>query len=421
MYKHQRLGFLVVAMALATAWAIRGQFGHEQGATWAGAIGGLALVLVSGRKDWWAKLPLVALASGIGWGVGGMISYGRVVGYGRADNFPNAFYGLGMLFVIGGLFGLIGGGLVGLTLDDTPKKKVQWGNLTAQLTAGGVIAYYFLVEQIGFKMTPPRSEAWAVCLGIGLAMLWYMAREGRTNALRVALFSMFGAGFGFAFGNFLQTMGHTYGIAFNMWNVMEYSIGFFGGLGMAYGVFSSEWEISVQPPKWTRHVALIVLLLFIPTIIYRESLAPSKFMRAMEDLPHAVELAKLNAHVSLLVLVVMAAFLIYRLWNTAWNYKQGVWFLLVYLTGYTVISYLKTGLLQGELHLNHHLYLLNLLLLGLLLRKPLVAFYENRVNVVEVKKFWAIGLGIVLVLALLCAVSINLHESLPGAHDRFPM
>lgn len=35
---------LVVALSLATAWAIRGQFGHEQGAAWAGAIGGLALV-----------------------------------------------------------------------------------------------------------------------------------------------------------------------------------------------------------------------------------------------------------------------------------------------------------------------------------------------------------------------------------------
>ena len=67
---------LIVALALATAWAIRGQFGHEQGAAWAGAIGGLALVLVSGRKDWYNKMMLVALASAVGWGAGGMISYG---------------------------------------------------------------------------------------------------------------------------------------------------------------------------------------------------------------------------------------------------------------------------------------------------------------------------------------------------------
>lgn len=76
----------------------------------AGAIGGTALVIASGREDWYPKMLLVALASAIGWGAGGMISYGRIVGYGRADDFLNAYYGLGMLFVIGGLFGLLGGG-----------------------------------------------------------------------------------------------------------------------------------------------------------------------------------------------------------------------------------------------------------------------------------------------------------------------
>ncbi len=73
---NQGLGILIVAMALGTAWAIRGQF-IEQGAAWAGAIGGLALVLVSQRKDWYNKMVLVALASAIGWGAGGMISYVR--------------------------------------------------------------------------------------------------------------------------------------------------------------------------------------------------------------------------------------------------------------------------------------------------------------------------------------------------------
>ena len=121
----QWISILIVGMALATAWAIRGQFGHEQGAAWAGAVGGLALVMVSKRKDWYNKMILVALASAIGWGVGGMISYGRVVGYGRSDSFINVFYGLGMLFVIGALFGLIGGGLVGLTLESTKEKKVK--------------------------------------------------------------------------------------------------------------------------------------------------------------------------------------------------------------------------------------------------------------------------------------------------------
>jgi hypothetical protein len=33
------LPILLTALTLGTTWAIRGQFGHEQGAAWAGAVG----------------------------------------------------------------------------------------------------------------------------------------------------------------------------------------------------------------------------------------------------------------------------------------------------------------------------------------------------------------------------------------------
>ncbi|MBG0860591.1 MAG: hypothetical protein IQL11_13915 [Bacteroidales bacterium] len=34
--KKQWIGVLIVGMTLGTAWVERGQFGHEQGAAWAG-------------------------------------------------------------------------------------------------------------------------------------------------------------------------------------------------------------------------------------------------------------------------------------------------------------------------------------------------------------------------------------------------
>lgn len=37
------LATLAVGLALGTAWAVCGKFGHEQGAAWAGAIGALAI------------------------------------------------------------------------------------------------------------------------------------------------------------------------------------------------------------------------------------------------------------------------------------------------------------------------------------------------------------------------------------------
>ena len=104
MKKHW-IGILIVGMTLGTSWAIRGQFGHEQGAAWAGAIGALSLVAVSKRQDWYSKMLTIALSSAAGWGAGGMISYGIVVGYGRSISYPNALFGLIMLFFIGALFG----------------------------------------------------------------------------------------------------------------------------------------------------------------------------------------------------------------------------------------------------------------------------------------------------------------------------
>lgn len=411
---------LIVAMALATAWAIRGQFGHEQGAAWAGAIGGLALVMVSRRHDWYNKMMVVALASAVGWGAGGMISYGMVVGYGHADNFINSFYGLGMLFVIGGLFGLLGGGLVGLTLDATRDNKVKWGSLMAEMTAGGLITYYFLVEQIGFKMTPPRSEAWAVCLGAGLAMLWYMAREKRNSPIRVAFFSMLGAGIGFGLGNFLQIMGKTWQVPFNMWNVMEYSIGFFGGLGMAYGVFSSQWpRESPKPEKWKNWVSLLIVVVIIPLIVYRESLNYDYLMGRLKNLPNVESVAAITTLVAALLLSLMAGMVFWKLKKEDFLKGDVVHVFFILLLSYTIISYLVTGLFGGVMEINHHLYLLNLLAIFILLRlrsEPIIFGEEG----IAIKRWIFFLMASIVFLALLAVLAVNLHGDI-GGHNRFPL
>ena len=67
------LSILLVGIAFGTAWAIRGQFGHEPGAAFAGIIGGSALLLAAKRKDWYHKMLPIIAASAIGWGTTGMI------------------------------------------------------------------------------------------------------------------------------------------------------------------------------------------------------------------------------------------------------------------------------------------------------------------------------------------------------------
>ncbi|WP_273276118.1 hypothetical protein [Maribacter polysiphoniae] len=418
--KKQGLGILIVAMSLATAWAIRGQFGHEQGAAWAGAIGGLALILAAKRKDWYPKMVLVALASAVGWGAGGMISYGQVVGYGRADNFPNAFYGLSMLFVIGALFGLLGGGLVGLVLGHTKQNKVRWGSLVSEMTAGGLISYYFLVEQIGFKMTPPRSEAWAIILGAGLAMLWYMARNQRNSAIRVAVFSALGGGFGFAFGNFLHVVGNVMEIDFNMWNVMEYSIGFFGGSGMAYGVFSSKWPVDESKPRaWVNRVSLFIILVFVPLIVYRESLAYGHLIKRLGEVD-ILEKVALSSTIFAATIMVVAVVLVYtRLKNVNYDQKKTALFLFAYLGLYALMSYVIKGLFAGHMILNHHLYVLNIIAIYFLYKKGNYGTFDVVSDTVNSKKWFVYLLGILAFIALCTVILISIHGELPHSHNRF--
>lgn len=419
--KKLNIRVLIVAMSLATAWAIRGQFGHEQGAAWAGAIGGLALVVVSGRKDWYAKMLLIALASAIGWGAGGMISYGMVVGYGRADNFINVFYGLSMLFFIGALFGLLGGGLVGLVLESTKKNKVNWGALVSEMVAGALLVYFFLIEQIGFKMTPPRSEAWALILGAGLAMLLHMARAKRNSAIRVAIFSALGGGFGFGFGNFMHVTGNVLEIPFNIWNVMEYSIGFFGGSGMAYGVFSSKWPIDekAELKRWVNRIALFVLVVFIPLIVFRESLAYGHILNRLGAISNVGHIAFLSTTAAAIVLSLIAIFLILKFKDGSYTQKEITLFLFVYFCTYALMSYIVTGLFAGKMGLNHHLYTLNIIVIYVMLRKENTELPNSVSHEINTRKWFLFLLAILVFLALLSLVAISLHGELPGSQNRF--
>src|SRR6478609_7794716 len=264
---------LPVALAFATAWAARGQIGHEYGAAWAGGIGVLTLIAVSGRADWIRRLPALVALGAIGWGVTGIISYGIVVGYGHTPDYINTSYGYLMLLVLGGLFGFIGGGLTGLALEASDKNKPDWAALITQMIFGGMLGWGLLIFELEWVMTPPRSELWAACLGSAIALGWYLYRNGYTNALRTAWFAALGAGFGFAFGNFLQRMGNTSGIQFGWWNVMEYSIGFCGGTGMAYGIFSNaSWpEETAQPDKMSNKFGWIFMIAIIPAIVLFQS------------------------------------------------------------------------------------------------------------------------------------------------------
>lgn len=417
---------LIAGMSLGTAWAIRGQFGHEQGAAWAGGIGGLSIVLLAKRPDWYAKAFQLALASAAGWGIGGIISYGLVVGYGRGIEFGNVYYGLLMLFVIGGLFGLIGGGFFGLVLASTKDKPVAWHQLILEMTAGALIFYYLLIEELGWLMTPPRSEAWAACFGMTVAMFWFMIRNRQYAAIRVAVFAGLGGGFGFAFGNFLQVMGNVSGIKFNFWNVMEYSIGFFGGIGMAYGTFTSNWERSDEGVKKSSIlVPLIILTLIIPFFVWDQSFGTERIANTIMEISPASDSAGITLYVQWVALLLIAGFAGYFIYINYQKPKGEILnfsfdsiklFFLTNLCIYTVYSILITCAFMSTYRIEQYLYIINVVVIGLLIGKFQPSLTDRGLNINR----WVINLLFVLaIIALFTAVAVSSHGELNGAHSRF--
>jgi hypothetical protein len=421
--KKNWISILIVGLTFGTAWAIRGQFGHEQGAAWAAGIGALALVLVSQRKDWYSKILLIAMSSAVGWGAGGMISYGKVVGYGRSVDMLNTSYGLLMLFVIGSLFGLLGGGFVGLTLGSSEMKRVNWGCLLAEMAAGGLIAYSFLINQLEILMTPPRSEAWAVCLGAGMAMIWHMARNNHYSPLRVAFFSAVGAGFGFAFGNFLQILGDILAIKFNTWNIMEYSIGFFGGISMAYGVFTSEWpEESLIPERWENKTALLLVFVLIPFFVLTNSRLFDVLFYNVAGSRDLNEVTLFGALSGIMITIAMAVIAWIRTVKSG-NYfgrKDAMVLFILYFAAYIFISYCVTGAFSGNLMLNHHLYVVNIVVVLVLLGQQFPAFFQNPRLDTGGTKWLKYIVVVILIILVLAFVLINIHGDLNGANSRFP-
>lgn len=425
-----RKALVYVGLALGLGWAIRGHFGHEWGASWAGAIGAAAVLVAARRPDWLRRLPVLVALGAVGWAVGGMMSYGRVVGFGRGADFINVAYGLTMLGVIGGLYGFIGGGLLGLGLETSPERRPDWARLLTEMVAGAWIAWGLLIYQLEWFMTPPRSELWAACLGAAVALAWFMRRGGYRGAFRTAAYAALGAGFGFAFGNFIQTMGRLTGLALNWWNVMEFSLGFFGGAGMAYGVWTHRWPEGPPPSRTANRLALAFLLLGIPLTNMAQRFETDRFIELAGRVEAADPAAFAVAHQAIgwAALVVFGG-LAWWCWRRVRTAPEGsaqassgaLGVLAVYTAYYIVAAHIVKGVLGGALA-GQPEQIVYWAVLGLLVGlgvRPGAAF-DPMPAPSETPRRWALIIGgFLIVVALLTLVSIGSHDGLDGMQTRF--
>lgn len=422
------LPIILTGLTLGTAWAIRGQFGHEQGAAWAGGIACIFLILFSKKKEWIPGGLKASLLGAIGWGLGGMMSYGQVVGYGRVDDFLNASYGLLMLFIIGGLYGFLGGGLFGLGLQESSSgKKIAWHQLLVEMCAGAIIFYYFVVEQLGILMTPPRSEAWALCAGATIALAYFCSRNSYSASLKVAIYSGLGAGFGFAFGEFLMVMGQVSGLKFNFWNVMEYSLGFFGGIGMAYAALTASFENRIPesisaPSKISWPV--FGLMTLIPFIVWQQTFWDNDvlaiYKNAVSESPEYWAGVGVALGFFAFLICMISGFILAKKWEISEDFQNRFklmkWVGIILFGTYVVFTFLITGSYLSFYRPEQFLYVLNF---GVILILMPYCNVEFSLSPYHPKKALYLLIGILVFLLMLSAVAISIHEGLPGAKGRF--
>jgi len=340
-----RLFYVLTALSLSLGWGIRGNFGHEYGAMIPGVLAALAAVLSSGRVDWHRGIVYFAMFGALGWSFGGSMSYMQVVAYTHSGHSPSVLYGFACLFVIGFLWAALGGAgtalpavvdqafLTALFLPVSAVFLLWWlqgvaiapllrwqgvsldwydtdwlaaslalvavflvavirrrldrpTSLILHLAAGWWAGFLVLVLTLHLRMTPPRGDNWAGCLGMTVGLFWYCRRAGLLDLARAAIVCGFIGGIGFAAASMLKLVEVTSGYQTNWHSILEQTTGLFNGIGLAVAVAglarrSPPAQDARERRPLTEPVALGFVLLGITYLNLRKNVAQWIAFKAM--------------------------------------------------------------------------------------------------------------------------------------------
>jgi hypothetical protein len=135
--------FIIVGLSLSIGWGIRGNFGHEYGAAFAGCLAVIAGAILSGREDWRDRITYFAFFGALGWGFGATQSYMQVLSYSESGHAISQWYGYMATFYIGFLWAGMGG--VGTAFVAVADKKTIVKIFKPLLF---IFAAWFILDQI---------------------------------------------------------------------------------------------------------------------------------------------------------------------------------------------------------------------------------------------------------------------------------
>jgi hypothetical protein len=155
--------------------------------------------------------------------------------------------------------------------------------LILHVAVGWWLAFLLLVNLLGWRMTPPRGDNWAGCIGM-VAGLWvYFQRRGLHGIIFASLLTGLIGGFGFATADLLKLIGIAGGAQTNWHSLLEQSYGFINGVGLAVALFwlarrAPRLATGSAPPRWTHTFAAAFVLLIITYVNLRRG--PESWVKA---------------------------------------------------------------------------------------------------------------------------------------------
>ena len=189
---------------------------------------------------------------------------------------------------------------------------------------------------------------------------------------------------------------------------------------MAYGVLTSTWPVDDEKPKkWANRAALFILAVFIPFVLFRESMAYDHILNHLGEIPNLEAIANSSSWFSAIALILMAIILCWRLQKGDYSKKDVAFFFFCYLGVYLLMSFIIKGILGGHMILENHLYILNIIVIYLLLKKWKIGTLDATSNEIHAKKWIVYFFMIVLIIGLLSWIAINVHGEIPNARNRF--
>ena len=259
-----RYRYLLPAVAMMLGWGLRGFIGGGPfGAMIPGAMVILTLAVLYPRRDW----TMLAAFGAVGVGFGGEMTYGQTVGLiTKAETFWWGFLGLGLK---GAIWGALAGAVIGMGF--TPRWRLVLGGglvMTGATWVGWKLINEPKVVYFSNLLDRPRAEIWAGFWLAAIALVGYLAWQGKGQpGRRMAMAGFVGGFIGFGFGGAIQGLGRIFTpeLKLHWWKYMEFFFGFCFGWALAWATAHSvlpaeeEWEQEKAPAIWVEMAAAAIV------------------------------------------------------------------------------------------------------------------------------------------------------------------